>query len=75
MEIVLRMRLRVRLRARLIDLLHNTQMKGCKLSQNRWRDLRRGLRRFQAGCRGRAACERGSNIAQGINARRTASKT
>ena len=48
MENVLRMWLRMRWRARLIDLLNKKQMKGCNLSQNRLWDLRRRLRHFLA---------------------------
>ena len=48
MENVLRMRLRVHWWAHLIDLLHNKQMKGCKISQNCLGDLRRHLRHYLA---------------------------
>jgi hypothetical protein len=48
MENVVRMCLRVRWRARSTDLLHKTQMKGCKLDQTRLGDQRRRLRHFLA---------------------------
>jgi hypothetical protein len=63
MENVLRMRLRVRWRAHLIDLLHNKRTKGCKLSQSRLGDQMRRWRQFVA-ARGAPNVEERSAVGQ-----------
>ena len=63
MENVLRMCLRVRWRARLIDVVNRKQMKGCKLNQTRLGDQRRRLRHFLA-ARGAPNVEERSAVGQ-----------
>ena len=67
MENVLRMRLRVRWRARLIDLFNENEMKGFRCCANRFLKSKRRQRRFPVACRGRGACESARNKSQGTN--------
>jgi len=72
MENVLRMRLRVRWRARLIDLLNALQMKGFRSCQNHFPKSNRRRRRFLACRRGRGACATRGSSGQDTGIRRIA---
>ena len=74
MENVLRMRLRVRWRARLTDLLNAKEMKGFKSFQNRFPMRERRQRRVLACRRGRGACATRGSSGQGTGIRRIACK-
>ena len=68
------MRLRVRWRARLIDLLNVIEMKGFRRRQNHFPKSKRRRRRFLACRRGRGACATRGSSGQGTGIRRIACK-
>ncbi len=74
MENLLSMRLRVRWRARLIDLLNAKEMKGFRSCQNRIPKSKRRQRRFLACHRGREACATRGSSGQGTGIPRIACK-
>ena len=74
MENVLRMHLRARCYARLIDLFNEKEMKGFRSCQNRFLTSKRRQRRFLARRRGREACATRGSSGQGTGIRRIACK-
>ena len=68
------MRLRVRWRARLIDLLNAIEIKGFRSCQNHFPKSQRRQRRFLACRRGRGACATRGSSGQGTGIRHIACK-